>query len=140
MTLADAQPAVRTGQCQCGAIRYQAAGEPDDPHLCSCEPCTRIGGGPAMLWVGFRGETLTWTGPGGEPAWYASWPTLLRAFCPRCGTQLASVAEDSPMVMVTAFSLTDQSGVAPVGHSYRADAAPWMTITLAPEPQPQQPR
>jgi D-alanyl-D-alanine dipeptidase len=38
------------------------------------------------------------------------------------------------MIMVTGFSLTEQSGVEPVGHSYRADAAPWMTNTLAPEP------
>ncbi|QES25040.1 aldehyde-activating protein [Streptomyces venezuelae] len=125
---------VRTGHCQCGDIAYRVTGAPDDPHLCSCEHETRISGGPAVLWVGFRKKSLTWTGPGGEPTWYATWPTLRRGFCPRCGTQLVSVADDSDMIMVTGFSLTDRRGIEPVGHSYRGDAVPWMSIALAPDP------
>ncbi|MFG2395646.1 GFA family protein [Streptomyces lydicus] len=109
-------------------------GTPDDPHLCSCRHETRISGGPAVLWVGFRKDGLTWTGPGGEPTWYPTWPTLRRGFCPRCGTHLVSVADDSDMIMVTGFSLDDPTGTEPVGHSHREEAAPWMTITLAPEP------
>lgn len=87
-----------------------------------------------MVWVGFRRDELTWTGPGGQPAWYATWPTLNRGFCPRCGTPLVSVADDSETVMVTTYSLDDRSGVDPVGHSYREIAAPWMTVTLVPDP------
>ncbi|MGW0312601.1 GFA family protein [Streptomyces flavidovirens] len=87
-----------------------------------------------MLWVGFRGDSLTWTGPGGEPTWYSTWPTLRRGFCPRCGTHLVSVADNSDMIMVTGFSLTDQRGIEPVGHSYSGDAVPWMSIALAPDP------
>jgi hypothetical protein len=127
-------PEPRTGRCQCGDITYEVTGTPDDPHLCSCEHCTLISGSPAMAWVGFRKEELTWTGPGGEPTWYATWPTLLRGFCPRCGTHLVSVADDSVMIMVTTFSLNEQRGLEPVGHSFRQVAAPWMTITLAPDP------
>ncbi|MEV5150884.1 GFA family protein [Streptomyces werraensis] len=127
--------ALRTGRCQCGHIVYQVEGIPDDPHLCSCRHETRISGGPAVLWVGFRKDGLTWTGPGGEPTWYATWPTLRRGFCPRCGTHLASLADDSDMIMVTGFSLDDRSGTDPVGHSYRDEAVPWISITLAPDPQ-----
>ncbi|MFI2791038.1 hypothetical protein [Kitasatospora sp. NPDC018614] len=36
------------------------------------------------------------------------------------------------MVMVTGFSLTDQSGIEPLGHSFRENAVPWMQITFAP--------
>jgi hypothetical protein len=36
--------------------------------------------------------------------------------------------------MVTTFSLFEQSGLDPVGHSFRASAVPWMTVTLAPDP------
>ncbi|CAM5276191.1 D-alanyl-D-alanine dipeptidase [Kitasatospora aureofaciens] len=130
----DAPPPVRTGHCQCGRISYQLTGVPDDPHLCSCVHETRISGGPAVLWVGFPLESLIWTGPGGEPKWYATYPTLRRGFCPDCGTHLVSVADDSSKVMVTGFSLTDQSGIEPLGHSYRENAVPWMHITLAPGP------
>lgn len=69
-------PTVRAGHCQCGDIAYQVTGDPDDPHLCSCPHETRISGGPAVLWVGFRKDTLSWTGPGGEPTWYSTY--LLR--------------------------------------------------------------
>lgn len=134
MTGPSSAPEHRTGRCRCGDIRYEVSGIPDDPHLCSCEHCTHLSGGPAMAWAGFRAEALSWTGPGGQPAWYATWPTLRRGFCPRCGTHLVSVADDSEMVMVTTFSLDDRSGLDPVGHSFRLTAAPWMTVTLAPDP------
>ncbi|MGW7469289.1 GFA family protein [Streptomyces xantholiticus] len=127
-------PELRTGRCQCGDIAYEVTGTPDDPHLCSCEHCTHLAGGPAMSWVGFRRKSLTWTGPGGEPAWYATWPTLRRGFCPRCATHLVSVADDSEVVMVTTFSLIDQRGLEPVGHSFRHLAVPWMSVARAPDP------
>jgi len=87
-----------------------------------------------VLWVGFPLDSLIWTGPGGEPKWYATYPTLRRGFCPACGTHLVSMADDSSMAMVTGFSLDDRSGTDPVGHSFREEAPPWMTITLAPDP------
>ncbi|MFE9354910.1 GFA family protein [Streptomyces olivaceoviridis] len=127
-------PEVRAGRCQCGDITYEVTGAPDDPHLCSCRHCTLLSGSPAMSWVGFRKKALTWTGPGGEPTWCSTWPTLQRGFCPRCGTHLVSVADDSEMITVTTFSLTEQSGLEPVGHSFREAAVPWMAITLAPDP------
>ncbi|MBZ3908363.1 MULTISPECIES: GFA family protein [Streptomyces] len=132
----DAPPPVRTGHCQCGRISYQVTGVPDDPHLCSCVHETRISGGPAVLWVGFPLDSLIWTGTGREPKWYATYPTLRRGFCPDCGTHLMSIADDSDMAMVTGFSLTDQNGIEPLGHSFREHAVPWMHITLAPAPAP----
>ncbi|MFC8125950.1 GFA family protein [Streptomyces sp. NPDC057302] len=128
------EPRVRTGGCLCGHIQYEVTGDPDDPHLCACRHETRISGAPAVLWVGFPRKSLRWVGPGGEPTWYASWPTLHRGFCPRCGSQLVSDAYDSAMVMVTAFSLDDPTGTTPVGFSFRDEAVPWMTVQLASEP------
>lgn len=136
---AAAAALVRAGGCECGSTRYEVAGEPDDPHLCSCQHETRISGGPAVLWVGFRKDSLQWVGPGGEPTWYSSWPTLHRGFCPRCGSKLVSVADDSDMIMVTGFSLDDCTGTDPVGHSYSDAAVPWMTIALATDPRAPRP-
>jgi len=141
LVVSTAEPTtkVRTGRCLCGDTMYEVDGDPDDPHLCSCRHETRISGGPAVLWVGFPKEKLRWVGPVGEPTWYSSWPTLHRGFCPRCGSQLVSVADGSDMIMVTGFSLDDCSGIDPVGHSYREEAVPWMTIALAPDPLGPQP-
>ncbi|MEU7414496.1 hypothetical protein AB0B40_35215 [Streptomyces sp. NPDC042638] len=89
-----------------------------------------------MLWAGLPLDSPIRTGPGGEPKWYRTYPTLRRGFCPDCGTYLVSVADGSSTVMMTGFSLNDQSGIGPLGHSYRENAAPWMRITLAPAPAP----
>lgn len=40
-------PDLWTGHCQCGDHAYEASGIPNDPHLCSCEHCTRLSGAPA---------------------------------------------------------------------------------------------
>lgn len=130
------QAPIRTGHCACGHISYQVSGIPDDPHLCSCERETRVSGGPAVLWVGFPKDSLIWTGSGGEPKWWYPYPTLRCGFCPDCGSQLVSIANDSDMAMVTGFSLADQSGIEPLGHSFREHAVPWMHIALAPAPVP----
>ncbi|WP_455772213.1 GFA family protein [Streptomyces lydicus] len=127
---------MRTGRCQCGNVAYQVVGDPIDPHLCACPHDTRISGGPAVLWVGFPANSLKWTGPGGQPTWFSTWPTLHRGFCPRCGTHLVSVDDTAQdVVMLTAFSLTDRSGTEPVGHSHREQTAPWAAFTLAPDPK-----
>ncbi|WP_455711187.1 GFA family protein [Streptomyces atroolivaceus] len=88
----DAPAPVRTGHCQCGRISYQVTGVPDDLHLCSCVHETRISGVPAVLWVGFPLNSLIWTGLGGEPKWYATYPTLRRGFCPDCVMQAECVS------------------------------------------------
>ena len=136
------EPASRTGSCQCRAVTYAVTGPVRDSYLCSCAHCSRISGAPAVWWVAFRRDALTWTGPGGEPTWYATWPTLRRGFCPRCGTNVVSVADDAATVSVTGSTLDDRTGadLAPYGHSFRDQAPAWMNVALAPEPQLQSPR
>ncbi|SEK43254.1 Glutathione-dependent formaldehyde-activating enzyme [Streptacidiphilus jiangxiensis] len=88
------------------------------------------------MWrVAFDRDALTWTG---EPAWFATWPTLQRAFCPKCGSHLASAADGAPTISLTGAGLDDRTGadLVPCGHSFRDLAPTWMSITLAPEPQP----
>lgn len=87
-----------------------------------------------MWWVAFGRDALTWTGPGGEPTWFATWPTLRRGFCPRCGTHLVSVADDAATVSMTGSTLDDRTGadLAPYGHSFRDQAPAWMSVALAP--------
>lgn len=39
---------IHTGQCHCGAIRYEVAGDPKDVALYHCSDCRRAGGG--VMW------------------------------------------------------------------------------------------
>ncbi|MYV96221.1 GFA family protein, partial [Streptomyces sp. SID1034] len=50
-----------------------------------------------MWWVGFA--TVSWTGEGGEPTWYETFPgEAKRGFCPNCGSRVAAIDSDIPEI------------------------------------------
>ncbi|WP_308706080.1 GFA family protein [Nocardia nova] len=114
------------GGCLCGNIRFSATGDPDFPHLCSCEHCQRLSGAPVMSWVSFPEEGFAWTGPGGEPTWFETFPQIGRGFCPKCGSSIASKGDELGWVGVTITALDDHSGLVPVKQSFAHNAVPWM--------------
>ncbi|MFJ8676956.1 GFA family protein [Streptomyces sp. NPDC093589] len=120
----------RSGECLCRRIRFTVAGAPDYPHTCSCMHCQKLSGGPVMAWVSFPVSGLTWTGPGGEPAWHYTWPDSRRGFCPNCGSHLCALDDGAESIALTLSTLVDASDLVPVNQSYRQDAVPW----LAPVP------
>lgn len=81
----------RTGGCLCGRIRFTATGPAVYPHTCHCDHCQKLGGAPVMWWAGFG--RVTWTGEGGEPTWFETFPgKAKRGFCPTCVMQADSVS------------------------------------------------
>ncbi|MFJ1715917.1 GFA family protein [Streptomyces sp. NPDC088260] len=121
----DSTPELLTGGCLCGHIRFEATGEPYDPHLCSCPHCTRLSGGPFMGWVGFQRTAFTWTGPG-MPGSFRSWPTLERWFCPVCATPLGAGGDGEDLLGVCLSALDDCDGITPIGHSFRDRTPTWL--------------
>ena len=79
------------GGCYCGAVRYEAEGDPILKAQCHCRACQHIaGGGPNMFMVmssaGFcwtKGEPKTFAHPDKENA-------VTRFFCATCGTHLTT--------------------------------------------------
>jgi hypothetical protein len=78
-----------TGGCYCGAVRYEAEGEPIARSQCHCRECQYITGGAENLVLimpaaGFRytkGEAKGFSRPDLETP-------VTREFCPTCGTHL----------------------------------------------------
>ncbi|MEV5682876.1 MULTISPECIES: GFA family protein [unclassified Streptomyces] len=114
-----------TGGCLCGHIRFEAMGEPYDPHVCACPHCSRLSGGPIMGWVGFRRTGFSWTGPG-TPSSYRSWPTMQRWFCALCGTPLGAAADGAEYLGVCLSALDNGAGIIPIGHSFRHNTPTWL--------------
>ncbi|MEV0363066.1 GFA family protein [Nocardia fusca] len=83
-----------------------ATGDPDFPHLCSCEHCQKLSGAPVMSWVSFPEEGFAWTGVGGEPAWFETFPQISRGFCPECGSSVASKGDEAGLLGVTIIEIT----------------------------------
>ncbi|MFJ5635135.1 GFA family protein [Streptomyces goshikiensis] len=131
----------RAGGClaECGWIRFTVTGEAIFPHLCSCEHCQKLGGGPVMWWVGFAMDGVTWTGEGGEPTWFTTFEgEAKRAFCPKCGARIAAIDVDVPEMGINVTALDDTTGadLIPVKQSFRHNAVPWLPAVPEDEPSP----
>ncbi|MEY9955744.1 NUDIX domain-containing protein [Streptacidiphilus sp. MAP5-52] len=117
--------APREGGCQCGRLRYLATGSPDWPHSCSCRHCRHLSGATEMTWVSFELSEFAWTGPGGEPAWHATWSDSRRGRCLDCGSQVCALDDGATSIAVTLTSLDDPNELMPVHQSFRDDALLW---------------
>lgn len=82
--------ALRTGGCQCGAVRYEVRGEALGLVVCHCEECRKQSASafgvslfvpPGALRV-TRGTPQRWSRPAGGGR------VLDCMFCPRCGSRL----------------------------------------------------
>src|SRR5215813_10847083 len=81
---------IRTGGCQCGALRYESAGAPIALYICHCTECRKqsasaFGMSLQVPRAGLRvtdGEPLSWSRP------TDSGRRLECYFCPLCGTRL----------------------------------------------------
>jgi hypothetical protein len=116
----------RTGGCQCGAVRYQLDGEPNDVALCHCEGCRKSSGAPVMAWAGYAEARLKMTK--GAPKVINSSGKSFRSFCAACGTGLFYRNEEflPGVVEVTLGSLDQPEGLAPTMHIQGAEQLGWM--------------
>ena len=115
------------GGCMCGAVRYEADGEPFHLTLCHCRDCRRASGAPALAWFSVRRGALRFTH--GTPALRRSSPGAQRQFCADCGTQLTWLGDDVPdEVDVTLCSLDDPEALAPADHTFHSQRVRWLHI------------
>lgn len=117
---------MRSGGCHCGAIRYEADGEPDHHALCHCTDCRRSAGAPMVGWMAFPADAVRVTS--GETAVYASSDHARRHFCIQCGTGLFYTnAEMLPgIVDIQSSTLDDPENHVPGAQIQVAERLPWL--------------
>jgi hypothetical protein len=74
-----------TGGCLCGALRYQAVGEPRASGHCYCSDCRKASGSGFIPFMAFAASAVRLTGESEvyeSPA--ARGTTATRNFCPHC--------------------------------------------------------
>jgi len=120
---------ILTGGCLCGALRYEARGDPQYAGLCYCADCRKASGSGFMPFMGFAAEQLTITGEsirsltraihGGE---------AVRNHCARCGGLVfGGIVGTDASHTIYAGSLDDPSAFRPriaIFASRRPDWAP----------------
>jgi hypothetical protein len=114
----------KSGGCRCGAVRYEAEGEPEHATLCWCEECRRSAGAPTVLWTLFKRDQVRIDGQVRD---YESSPGTIRQFCGTCGTGLFYVNETifPGKIDIQGATFDDPDAIAPQAHIQTADAPRW---------------
>ncbi|HYG44702.1 MAG TPA: GFA family protein [Bordetella sp.] len=116
-----------TGGCQCGAVRYTITAEPLTAATCHCRDCQYASGGAAAHALLLAPEALqVQRGQAREHAYQGdSGNTVVRSFCPDCGTPLFGRTEGAGYVIVKAGSLDDPAVFRPRLALWTDSAPPW---------------
>jgi hypothetical protein len=122
---------MRTGGCQCGAVRYELSSKPLALFVCHCTECRKqsasaFGMSLPLPRSGFqvtKGEPKFWTRRGD------SGRQISCAFCPDCGTRLWDEPEDAPDIrVIKAGSLDDAVDMSGAIHIWTSSRLPGTII------------
>jgi hypothetical protein len=119
----NARPALHTGGCQCGAVRYAVHAPFTDPHICHCRMCQKAVGSFFVPLAGVKLGDIEWTR--GAPTLYRSSTLAERGFCAACGTPLTFRYVDSGKLSVTIGSLDHPEQVKPANQYGIEGRMPW---------------
>ncbi len=113
---------MRTGGCQCGAVRFKVEGELGRPSLCHCRMCQKAFGGPYGALVSVKTTQLTWTR--GTPSHFQSSNLVKRGFCSACGTPLTFEWSDK-VTDLAIFAFDEPADIVPVVQMATDTAPAW---------------
>ena len=133
---------MRTGGCQCGAMRYESSGEPLALYVCHCLECQKqsasaFGLSLTVPRADFRvtkGEPRFWTRP------TDSGRRLRCAFCSDCGSRLWHEPDGpSETLNIKAGSLDDPIDLSNAIHIWTVRKLPGVIIPDGAEQWPEEP-
>jgi hypothetical protein len=99
--------ATMTGSCLCGAVRFEATGEPLFQGFCQCLDCRKVAAGSYPA-IGMPTQAVKVTGKSSRYGKAAeSGKTIYRNFCPTCGSMVFDYGDGMPGVTVLNAALLD---------------------------------
>ena len=112
------------GSCLCGAVTYQADGEPDGFACCHCGQCRKQSG---HLWASAHvvDSDLRIEGP---VTWFQSSEKAKRGFCSTCGSVLFWKHDDDDHTSFSLGSVDGQTGAKLRKHIFTADKGDYYDI------------
>jgi hypothetical protein len=114
-----------TGGCYCGAVRYEAEGQPLMQAQCHCRECQYITGGSPNMFVAVAPDAFKYTK--GTPKQFARKDLekpVTREFCAECGTHVVT-RPNAPIVVIKVGTLDDPSQIMPKVAIYTIDKQPF---------------
>lgn len=120
---------VRTGGCQCGAVRFRIRGELGRTSICHCRMCQKQFGSFFGAFVAVPDGGVEWIRE--EPSYFQSSVNIARGFCQRCGTPMTFRQPDGLEIAIGAFD--DRSDLAPTIQINHDARLPWVETIFAAE-------
>ncbi|MDO8289448.1 MAG: GFA family protein [Parvibaculum sp.] len=119
-----------TGGCLCGALRYEAVGEPLNMGHCYCADCRKASGSGFIPFMGFAASALKITGPARQTVTPSARGTdSTRNFCAKCSSLVfGGVLGESDSFTIYAGSLDDPTGFKPKIAIFTAGRPDWAVI------------
>jgi hypothetical protein len=117
-----------TGQCQCGAIRYEAEIDPAKVSACHCTDCQQFSGAPYRVGVPAPKESFRLLS--GTPKIYIktaeSGNKRAQAFCANCGSAIyASAATDPQAYSLRVGGIDQRAQLPPQRQIWWRSAVEW---------------
>ena len=119
-----------TGGCLCGAVRYEARGEPLFAGHCYCDDCRKASGSGFIPFMGYSSDAVRFSGETRRFTCRAArGGDAVRNFCPLCGGLVFGgvVGQDTSHTLY-AGSLDDPSGFHPQIAIFTRDRPAWAQI------------
>ncbi len=115
---------ITAGGCMCGAVRYEAAGEPLYIGYCHCRSCRHHSGAAVAAMLVLEPDKVRFTL--GSLSVYNSSPGVERGFCSRCGTSLTW--QGHGLISLHIGTLDDPDEHAPTLHWRYEERSPWCDV------------
>jgi hypothetical protein len=119
-----------TGGCLCGALRYEADGEPKFSGHCYCADCRKASGSGFIPFMGFASSSVRFSGQTRQfTSKAASGGDAVRNSCPVCGgLVLGGEIGKSTVFTIYAGSLDDPSSFHPTVAIFTRNRPSWAAI------------
>ena len=122
-----ARDVVRTGGCQCGAVRFSAEGTPKFVGNCHCGDCRKATGAAFSTYVGYLDGAVRWDGDARRLSQSSS--GVKRGFCGKCGSPVSYQGHKwagETHLFIGGFD--DPAGLVPTGDVFTSEALSWAPV------------
>ncbi|HLK24162.1 MAG TPA: GFA family protein [Caulobacteraceae bacterium] len=118
-----------TGGCLCGALRFEAAGEPAFQGYCCCADCKKASGSGFIPFMGFPASALRFTGPTAHVRSPSLRGEAVRSICPNCGSLVfGGIWGQDDEHTIYAGALDDPSRFEPTMAIFLRDKPDWVIL------------
>ncbi len=114
-----------SGHCYCGAVKFEASGEPIWVGHCHCESCRRASGSVMTSFATYLLDKVVFTGA--MPTRFPTDDGVVRSFCGQCGSPVAYESTEKENQIDLHLGLFDDlEQIKPRNHTFYAEKVSWL--------------